>query len=263
MTDNWGSTADWASVVLASIGALTGIAAYVRSGKSNEKAADGLVIARDARSDARTANKLAGTANSHAETANKIAQDASGSARDAALEARRSADTAEFVEARQSRPYVFVQLKPGLAGLGMWDLVITNSGQSNARDLLIRADAWPEKEDDVTGPLRRLFEGKQTVPPGQSIRTYWRMAVLKGSTWGDGSSDPVGMPKRVEVVVTYTSDAPDRPIYEDSFLLDEDTIGLTPAPASGPEPHKDLTIGEHSLHKMLAALTRAIGEGNR
>lgn len=164
MTDNWGSVADWASVALAATGAATGIGDYVRSGKSNEKAADGLMIAKDARSLSRTANNLSQIANTHADTANQIALGASDSAKDAAVAAQRSADTAEIVEARQRRPYVFVQLKPGLAGLGMWDLVVTNSGESNARELVMAADEWPETEDEITRPLRRFFTAGQTLP---------------------------------------------------------------------------------------------------
>jgi hypothetical protein len=221
------------------------------------------MIARDARSLSRSANKLSEQANTHADTANQIALGASESAGVAAVAAQRSADTADLVEARQSRPYVFVQLKPGLAGLGTWDLVVSNSGQSNARDLVIETDDWPAHEDDVTSPLRRFFQARQTLPPGQSIRTYWRMTVTGGSTWGDGSSDPVGMPKRVGLRLTYTSDDPALPTYSDTFLIDEDTIGLTPAPADGPEPKPSLSNNQKDLHKMLAAIARAIGEGNR
>lgn len=263
MTENWGSAADWTSAAFAAVGAATGIAAFVRSGKSNQKAADGLVIAKDARSLSRTANTLSEKANTHADTANQIARGASESANVAAVAAQRSANIAEHVEARQSRPYVFVQLKPGLAGLGTWDLVVSNSGESNARDLMIEADAWPDDEDKITRPLRRFFEARQTLPPGQSIRTYWRMTVTEGSTWSDGSTDPVGMLKRVQLRLTYTSDDPVRPAYEDTFLIDEDTIGLTPAPAEGPEPKPNLSNNQKDLHKMLAAIARAIGESNR
>lgn len=263
MTENWGSLADWASAAFAAVGAITGIAAFVRSGKSNQKAADGLVIAKDARSLSRAANALSETANSHADTANEIARGASDSANVAAVAAQRSADLAEHVEARQSRPYVFAQLKPGLAGLGMWDLVVSNSGQSNARDLVIEADVWPEEDDEVTRPLRRFFGARQTLPPGQSIRTYWRMTVTEGAKWGDGSSDPVGMLKRVQLRLTYTSDDPARPTYEDTFLIDEDSIGLTPAPTAGPEPKQDLSDNQKDLHKMLGVIARALGEGNR
>lgn len=89
------------------------------------------------------------------------------------------------------------------------------------------------------------------------------MTVPKGSTWGDGTNEPVGMPERVELLVTYTSDDPAKPVYEDGFLLDEAAIGLTRAPADGPDPRPKLTEGEKDLHKMLAAIARAIGEGNR
>src|SRR5687767_9403546 len=128
MTDQPPSGPDitaWIAIIVAIVGSF---AAWVRAGKANEIAANNRLTAQAALTEAKRANRTA-------LAANKIAEGAATSAADSVAEAARSADTAERVEARQSRPYVFAQLKPGLAGLGTWDLVLSNSGKSNARNL--------------------------------------------------------------------------------------------------------------------------------
>lgn len=268
--------------VLVAAGAAIG--AWIKAGRSNTIAADGLLKARDAAAEARRANRLSGEANaiasraaesanaavSEARRANSLASDSNLIAKEAAQsseaavdEARRSADMAERSEARQSRPYVFAQLRPGLAGLGTWDLVLSNSGSSSARNLTIECPEMPDEEDQITGPLRRFFAGEQTLPPGASLRTYWSINLPAGHTFKDGSTDPVGMPKRATLAIRYTSDDPLHPSFRDTFRIDEDGIGLTPAPADGHEAPDGLDQSDKNLHKMLAAIARNIGEGNR
>lgn len=244
---------DWIAIIVAVVGSF---AAWVRAGKANEIAANNRLTAQAALAEAKRANRTS-------LAANKIAENAAAAAAESVVEAARSADTAERVEARQSRPYVFAQLKPGLAGLGTWDLVLSNSGKSNARNLTIECPELPDEDDDITGPLRRFFSGGQTLPPGATLRTYWSITPPKGGSFKDGTRATVGMPKRATLTVSYTSDDPIHPAYVDSFTIDEDTIGLTPAPADGHVVPDNLEPGEKNLHKMLAAIARNIGEGNR
>ncbi|MDD0858393.1 hypothetical protein NHF46_12755 [Arthrobacter alpinus] len=70
------------------VAAVVGGAAFLRAGRSNKTAADGLQVAKDSRQ--------------LAVSANKIAEDAADAARDSAAEAKRSTDVAVRVEARQT-----------------------------------------------------------------------------------------------------------------------------------------------------------------
>lgn len=164
----------------------------------------------------------------------------------------------------QTRPYVYVHLVPGLAGLATWDLLITNTGRSTARNLRIECDAWPDKDDIVTGPLRTLFSTARSLPPGATIRSFWKLGLSEsGATWDDGTSNPVGITAAASLTLRYTSDDPSRPNYQDEYALDATTIGQTPAAYCGPDPKPGLTPAERDLHNMLAAIASNVGELRR
>ena len=87
----------------------------------------------------------------------------------------------------QTRPYIYVELVPSLAGIGQFDVRITNVGRSTARSLTLGYSAWPEHLDDVGESVRTLFETPRSLPPGCSIRAYWLLRA-KGR-FSDGTTE--------------------------------------------------------------------------
>lgn len=57
----------------------------------------------------------------------------------------------------QTRPYVYADIVPSLAGRRHFDLRITNVGKTAARNLHIQFDNWPEKIDDVAEHVKILL----------------------------------------------------------------------------------------------------------
>ena len=97
---------------------------------------------------------------------------ASKAASDAAAEAN---EQMKLDSIAQTRPYVYAEIVPSLGGTDAYDLRVTNVGRTAARNLYIQFNNWPKKIDDVAEHVKILFETERTLPPGCSIRTYWRL----------------------------------------------------------------------------------------
>lgn len=157
----------------------------------------------------------------------------------------------------QTRPYVFVELLPGLAGVGTWDLRIVNAGRTPARDLVLSYDNFPDNPDDVAWSVKELFETGRTLPPGCSIRAMWR---LEGA-FTDGSTN-AGLGTTGAIRVEYSSDDQSQPRYNDEFDVMIDRSGLWPVPeegADGTHLHGDA----RRFYKLGQALVRRVGELSR
>ncbi|MDQ1060461.1 hypothetical protein QFZ23_004362 [Arthrobacter globiformis] len=163
----------------------------------------------------------------------------------------------------QTRPFVFARIVPGIGGVSTWDLVVSNSGKSSAEDLIIDTDDWPENDDLIVTALKRMFSTKQTLPPGVSLRSFWRIDPTPGSRRSDGGPDVDGMPRTATLKLTYTSQDPTKPLYNDTYVISNENIGLTPVASKGPDPSSRLSDGEASLHKMLGRIVQSIGELRR
>lgn len=164
----------------------------------------------------------------------------------------------------QTRPYVYARLVPGIGGIGAWDLLVTNTGRSTARRLTIESDTWPDSDDVFTRSLRTMFSTEQSLPPGATLRAYWKVSISQpGHKWDDGTSDPKGMAKGATLTLYYTSDDASKPVYEDQFRLDDSTIGETPGPYTGPDRKKGLTTAQQDLHNVLAAIAANVAELRR
>lgn len=95
----------------------------------------------------------------------RTASDALEESRKASLAAQKSAAAAEAANeqlrrdsAEQTRPYVFAEVLPGLAGSPTWDIRISNSGKSSARELTLKPTCWPDRHDMAIRSLRELCE---------------------------------------------------------------------------------------------------------
>ncbi|GEM_PF-4713604 len=71
----------------------------------------------------------------------------------------------------RTRPYIFLDVVPGLQGTRVWDLIISNTGKTTARDVRISLNQdLPTDEADKVGPnLAKLFEAGLTLPPGSRL----------------------------------------------------------------------------------------------
>lgn len=136
----------------------------------------------------------------------------------------------------QTRPFVHARIVPGLGGPSAWDLIVSNSGKSSAVDLTIETDDWPENHDTIVTELQRMFSTKQTLPPGVNLRSFWRIDPMPGSTRSDGGSEVDGMPRTAASTLKYTSQDPSNPQYEDTYVISNESIGLTPVASKGPNP---------------------------
>ncbi|WP_217428057.1 hypothetical protein [Microlunatus speluncae] len=182
---------------------------------------------------------------------------ASEAAEASAVAAQAANEQARLDSIEQTRPYVFVEVVPGLQGAGCWDVRIANSGRSAARNLTLDYEHWSQNPDDVGTAVRELFETSRALPPGCSIRAVWR---LEGN-FTEGPSI-VGLGKSGKITVRYTSDDPSRPDYDDSFDVMIEKSGLWPIPESGPEP-EGVTGQARKFYRLGQALTRRIGETSR
>lgn len=133
----------------------------------------------------------------------------------------------------QTRPYVFAEIVPSLGNRMCYDIRIRNTGRSAAKQLWFSFHSWPEPMDDVAESVRTLLETKRTLPPGSSIRAYWRLEAE--GTFDDGSKE-AGMPRNGTLVAHYTSDDRTAPSYEDPYTFHVFRAGLWPIPAHGPSP---------------------------
>jgi hypothetical protein len=157
----------------------------------------------------------------------------------------------------QTRPFVYAELVPSLAGNPNWDVRIVNVGRSSARNLTLSFDNWPDEPDDVATSVRDLFDTPRTLPPSASIRAMWR---LEGN-FDDGTSE-AGMGKSGTITVSYTSDDPTHPRYEDVFDVRVDNSGLWPVSAAGPTP-SGMTGDALKFYRLAQVATRHLGDLNR
>ncbi|HEY0240704.1 MAG TPA: hypothetical protein VGC37_18905 [Friedmanniella sp.] len=187
----------------------------------------------------------------------KAAADTLAASRRASAAAEAANEQARLDSIEQTRPYVFVEIVPGLAGPQKYDIRIVNSGKSSARNLTLTYDAWPETPDDVARAIQRLFATPRTLPPGTSLRAMWR---LEGA-FDDGTTE-AGAGKAGTITVSYTSADPSHPAYTDDFDLQIDNSGLWPVPEVG--PNSDGLTGEaRKFYALGQALIRRIGELGR
>lgn len=159
--------------------------------------------------------------------------------------------------ARQTRPYVNVDIAPGLHGIGFWDITIENVGRSIARD--VRIDAGPLKQrdadDHISQRLADFLARPLTLPPAARRRVMWRMEAhdAKGVAGADDN---------VTVDVTYADDLGER--YSDTFNVAVEAYGpVAPSPATGSRvSDSSRTKGEESLaniERVLRALNTHVG----
>lgn len=160
--------------------------------------------------------------------------------------------------ARQTRPYVYVDVLPGLHGHGFWDLKIKNVGRSSARDIVVDAGALKPKDkaDHISEPLRTFLSKPFMLPPSTHRRVMWRMEA-------DEKFDRTvaGVDQKCTIKVVYSDDQGQ--IFDESFDVDLSAYGIvTPLPTQGNETVNTSKSAEHTLqdiNKAVRALNVHVG----
>lgn len=167
--------------------------------------------------------------------------------------------TAKRTLIEQSRPYVFVEIIPGMSGSGAYDVRVSNAGRSSAKNLTLTYDQWPSNLDDVGTAVRTLFDTPRTLPPGCSIRSIWRLT----GNFTDGRNE-AGAGVSGTIRATYNDSSEKRAVeYSDQYDVQIDTSGLWPMPTGGPEPGDKVTGEALKFYKLGQALIRSVGELGR
>lgn len=151
--------------------------------------------------------------------------------------------------ARQTRPYVNIDLAPGLHGNGFWDITIENVGRSIARNVRIDAGqlAARDADDHISERLSQFLSRSHTLPPGARRRVMWRMEEDPGRTVAGADSN-------VNVTATYNDDEGTE--YFDQFDVVTEGYGpVAPSPTTGSKVSgSSLTKSEESLANIDRAL---------
>lgn len=115
-------------------------------------------------------------------------------AKSTAQAAKDTLDHAREDSHQRTRPYVAATVVPSIAGVAKYDIVLMNYGNSSARGVRIRCVNAPSSPDDVATKILRWLSITHTLHPNMRLRNYWRLELDEGSTWKDGTREPVGMP---------------------------------------------------------------------
>lgn len=168
----------------------------------------------------------------------------------------------------RTRPYLGIDVAPGIGGMASMDIVFTNHGRSYARDVrvsLVGEEFQAQSAGDEIGPaLGRLFATPFDLAPNAHRRVLWRIPA-------NAQSKPpgeVGTPISGEVRVAYSGDprdGRDSRTYEDFLRYDlTEYPKLMTLPSSGrsaPEG-SDQEVEKNTVH-ALRAIARSVGELRR
>lgn len=140
----------------------------------------------------------------------------------AAAEASKLASEQNERDSRAAtRPYVYAEVVPGLGGSATWDLVLRNHGRTTARNLLVVTD-WAK--DDFAKKLSQFCSTERDLPPGASLRLFWRVEDPNGGP--ASGQEPV-----TKVDLTYEDDQGGH--WRESYVADCSYGKATPAPQEG------------------------------
>ena len=179
-------------------------------------------------------------------------------AREMAKTAKREAADSEA----RTRPYVSVDIVPGLQGAPIFDIVIRNSGETIARNVRLSLDEGFNAlipEDEIGPGLGKMFDQRFELAPRTSRRVMWRLG------WDQQAhpSGEMGVPEAGEITISYEWEQADGTVqrYSERQGYDLTEYGkLIPVPSTGgASPGKDAS----NLMNAVKALSIHVAELRR
>lgn len=156
------------------------------------------------------------------------------------LTARQMRETAvqeaQNSEAR-TRPYIGIDIVPGIAGSGSMDIIIENHGKTTARNIRVSlvGEVFREQSDgDMIGAaLGRLFASGFDLAPGARRRVFWQIPANENAA----PRGHMGTPVAGGIAFSYEwAPSDDRPVrhYKDTIQYDlTEYPKLIPLPSTG------------------------------
>lgn len=160
--------------------------------------------------------------------------------------------SATFDSRARSQPMVTAEFRLSAESDVAAELVITNLGQTPARDLRVTFDPEIELPTDVTGIVapfivRRYEKPIAVLNPGQVLSNNWWVGVDEGGT-ERVNREPT--PDEVTVHLDYLGIGRRR--LRDSYPLTTDTVKFTPYSTSSSSIRGRLTTMDSSLSKLAS-----------
>lgn len=163
----------------------------------------------------------------------------------------------------RTRPYVQLDVVPGLHGPGSWDLIIENRGASTALEVVIDAgDFAPlDAEDHIAPILGNYLLTPKTLIPGARRRVMWGFEPRD-------RDEKAGVLEPREATVSYFDERTAsrrwlrRAPYRETFTLG-DAFGPAafPAPIEGSKPNNEDMLAH--IDRALRTMNGHIGELRR
>lgn len=163
----------------------------------------------------------------------------------------------------RTRPYVQLDVVPGLQGPGSWDLMIENRGASTALDVVVDGGAYlpQDAQDHIVPDLQKYLLAPKTLVPGARRRVMWGYSL-------DNPHIRAGVLEPRDVVVTYLDErkatswrGKKRP-YRNTFKVgDAYAPAVFPAPMEGQKPGNQDMLAH--IDQALRTLNTHVGELRR
>lgn len=163
----------------------------------------------------------------------------------------------------RTRPYVQLDVVPGLHGPGSWDLIVENRGASAALQVVIDAGLFtPLDADDHIAPIiGDYLLTPKTLVPGARRRVMWGLQQTAGNV-------KAGVLEPREATVTYIDERKairswGKPTpYSETFVLgDAFGAAVFPAPSEGSKPNTRDMLAH--IDRALRTMNSHIGELRR
>lgn len=163
----------------------------------------------------------------------------------------------------RTRPYVQLDVVPGLQGPGSWDLIIENRGASTALNVVVDGGEYtPQDESDHIVPdLGKYLLAPKTLVPGARRRVMWGYST-------NDARIRAGVLEPRDVSVTYLDERRSRSWlgrkrpYRDTFRVGDALAGMVfPAPTEGPKPNNTDMLAH--IDRAVRTLNTHVGELRR